>query len=146
MTEKITIDDIIEEFEELTEWTDRCDYLIDLGFDLPELPEQARAKANRVQGCQSNVWSISDVEQADPPLIILHAKSDSIIVSGLTVVSLALYSGKAPTEIIAIDPKSAFQNLGLDRFLSPQRRNGLHGMVRRVQELPAKMKSLSSAI
>ena len=138
MTEKITIDDIIEEFEELTEWTDRCDYLIDLGFDLPELPEHAKTEANRVQGCQSNVWLISEIEQSDPPIIILHAKSDSIIVSGLIVVLLALYSGKTPTEIIAIDPISVFKKLGLDRFLSRQRRNGLHGMVRRVQELAVK--------
>ena len=143
MTDELTIEDIIEEFDELTEWTDRCDYLIDLGFDLPELPEHVRTEENRVQGCQSNVWLISEIEQSDPPIITLQAMSDSIIVSGLIVVLLALYSGKTPVEIIAIDPKSVFQKLGLDRFLSPQRRNGLHGMVRRVRELAVKAEALT---
>ena len=46
MTDELSIEDIIEEFDELTEWTDRCDYLIDLGFDLPELPEHARIEEN----------------------------------------------------------------------------------------------------
>lgn len=138
MTDELTIEEIIEEFDELPEWTDRYDYLIDLGFDLPKLPECVQTEENRVQGCQSNVWLIAEIERTDPPIITLRAMSDSIIVSGLIAVLLALYSRKTPAEIVAIDPKSVFQKLGLDRYLSPQRRNGLFGMVRRVQELAVK--------
>ncbi|MEM6365057.1 MAG: SufE family protein [Planctomycetota bacterium] len=141
MTDELTIDEIYEEFDELPDWKDRCDYLIDLGFDLPELPEEAKTEENRVHGCQSNVWMIAEVEPDGPRTIKLRAMSDSIIVSGLIVILLTLYSGKTPAEIAAIDPKETFERLGLERYLSSQRRNGLYGMVQRVRELSVKIEA-----
>lgn len=139
----LTIEEVFEEFDELQDWQEQCDYLIDLGFDLAPLPDESKTEENRVHGCQSNVWLVANVSEANPPTIELVANSDSIIVSGLIAILMALYSGKTPQEIISIDAQEVFAKLGLQRHLSPQRRNGLFGMVRRVRELAVEADSRS---
>ena len=131
----LTIEEIYEEFDDLSNWDERCDYLIDLGFDLPQLPDEAKTEDSRVHGCQSNVWLVANVKRSNPPIVEFHANSDSVIVNGLIAVVIALYSGKTPKEIISVDAKEAFGKLGLERYLSSQRRNGLYGMVDRVRQL-----------
>lgn len=131
----MSIDEIYEEFDDLDDWDERCDYLIDLGFDLPELPAESKDEENRVHGCQSNVWLVADIKRDDPPVVDFVANSDAIIVNGLIAVLMALYSGKTPREILAVDPQAVFARLGLERHLSSQRRNGLYSMVDRVRKL-----------
>jgi cysteine desulfuration protein SufE len=134
--QSITIDDILEEFEELGDWEARCDYLIDLGFELPEFPEQARIEENRVHGCQSNVWLVANVRRDNGrPVIDIRAISDAMIVRGLIAILLAVYSGRSPQEILNADIKGIFSKLELDRHLSTARRNGLFGMVKRIRTL-----------
>ncbi|MEO1526781.1 MAG: SufE family protein [Planctomycetota bacterium] len=135
MLEELTIEELYDEFDELPDWNDRCDLLIDLGFDLPKFPGNAKSDENLVHGCQSNVWLIGEVKPSDPPIVEIKASSDSIIVSGLLAILLALFSGKTPKEIVETDANAVFRRLGLERYLSSQRRNGLHGMVKRVREL-----------
>ncbi len=131
----MTIDELYEEFEELGDWEDQCDYLIDLGFDLPKLPETAMTDENKVHGCQSNVWLIAEVSDDKPATISIVANSDAIIVNGLIAVLLAMYSGKTAPEILAIEPRDVFRRLGLERHLSVQRRNGLFGMVEKIRDI-----------
>jgi cysteine desulfuration protein SufE len=133
--QSLTIDELIETFESLGDWEAQCDYLIDLGLDLPEFPPEQRTEQNKVHGCQSNVWLIADVKRNGQPTVEIQADSDSMIVSGLIAVLLAAYSGRTPQEILATDIKGIFSRLGLDRHLSPQRRNGLFGMVQRIRDL-----------
>lgn len=131
----MTIDEILEEFAGLESWEDRCEYLIDLGFNLPEFPDEQKTEENRVQGCQSNVWMVLAQRPGDhPPTIEVAADSDAMIVRGLIAVLLALYSGKTAAEILSTDAREVFSKIGLDRHLSPVRRNGLSGMVRRIRE------------
>ncbi|MEM6470490.1 MAG: SufE family protein [Planctomycetota bacterium] len=139
----MTIEELYEEFEELPDWDDRFDYLIDLGFELPELPAEAKTEENRVHGCQSNVWLVADVCESSPPTVQFLANSDSIIVNGLISVLLVLYSGKTPQQVISVDPQEAFEKLGLERHLSSQRRNGLYGMVERVRKLAIQVEANS---
>ena len=127
----MTIDDIYEEFDGL-DWEDRCDYLIDLGFDLPEFPESEKTEQNRVHGCQSNVWMV--LEHRDGNTVAIEADSDAMIVRGLIAVLLTLYSGESAERILEIDARQVFSRLGMDRHLSPARRNGLNGMVKRIRE------------
>jgi len=131
----MTIDELYEEFEELGDWEDQCDYLIDLGFDLPKLPESALTDENKVHGCQSNVWLIAHISDEKPATIEIVANSDAIIVNGLIAVLLAMYSGKTADEILAIEPRDVFTRLGLERQLSVQRRNGLFGMVQKIRDI-----------
>jgi len=136
-SEPMTIDEVIEEFEFLGDWDDQCDYLIDLGFDLPKLPEDAKTEQNRVHGCQSNVWLVSEVTSGDPSTVKFLANSDAIIVNGLIAVLMMLFNEKTPQEILATEVEDTFAKLGLNRHLSNQRRNGLFGMVERVRQIAA---------
>jgi cysteine desulfuration protein SufE len=134
-SEATTIPELIETFDALGDWEAQCDYLIDLGYEIPDFPESARIEANRDHGCQSNVWLIAEIKPGDPPVIEIQADSDSMIVRGLIAVLLLAYSGKSAQEILQTDVQQIFARLGLNRQLSSARRNGLAGMVQRVRSL-----------
>ncbi len=131
----ISIEELIEEFEFLEDWEERCDFLIDLGFELPPMPDSEKTEVSRVHGCQSMVWLTTALKQAgDQKVLEINADSDALIVKGLIAVLLAIYNNKAPEEVLNIDVKQYFSQLQLDKYLSSQRKNGLFGMVERVQQ------------
>ncbi len=131
----ITIEELLTEFEFLSDWEERCDFLIDLGFELPEMPDSDKTEQNRVHGCQSMVWMTTSLqEEGDRKVLQINADSDALIVKGLIAVLLAIYQSKSPEEVLVIDVKQYFSQLQLDKYLSSQRKNGLFGMVERVQQ------------
>jgi cysteine desulfuration protein SufE len=130
----MTIEEILYEFEDLDSWDERCDYLVDIGLELPDFPVSEKNESNRVHGCQSNVWMLLDRNPDELSTIAIRADSDAIIVRGLIAVLLAIYSSKTAEEILAVDVRAIFSKLGLDRHLSPMRRNGLNGMVKRIRD------------
>jgi cysteine desulfuration protein SufE len=130
-----TIPELIETFDALGDWEAQCDYLIDLGYEVPDFPEAARTEANKVHGCQSNVWLTTKTQPGNPPKVEIVAESDSMIVQGLIAVLLIAYSGKSAQEILQTDIQQIFARLGLNRQLSSARRNGLAGMVQRIRSI-----------
>ncbi|HUG93541.1 MAG TPA: SufE family protein [Planctomycetaceae bacterium] len=135
--QSMTLDELYDEFDFLGDWESKCEYLIELGFDLPPFPAEAKTEEHRVHGCQSNVWLVASVRGNGPPTIDILADSDAMIVRGLIAVLLTVYSGRTPREILATDPQEVFSRLGLDRHLSSARKNGLLGMVKRIRTLAA---------
>ena len=123
--------ELSDEFEVLGDWEERYRYVIDLGKDLAPLSDAERSDANKVRGCASQVWLVTE-PQADGTLVF-RGDSDAHIVSGLIAILLRLYSGRAPAEILAFDAKAAFEALGLAGALSSQRSNGLASMVARIR-------------
>lgn len=132
-----TIAELVETFEELEDWEERYEYILDIGRELPKLDSGCQTEENRVHGCMSTVWMTIDRPQDTEASggIEIKADSDSMIVRGLIVILLSLYNGKTPTEAIAVDPQALFAQLGLNQHLSPNRRNGLFSMVGRIREL-----------
>ena len=128
-----SLDDIIANFDLLDEWDDRYRYLIELGKKLPQLDETEMADEHRVHGCQASVW-LRMLPQTNGTFDI-HADSDAFIVRGLIAVLLMIYNGKNAKQILDTDSTATFAQLGLDKHLSPTRRNGLHSMVSRVRAL-----------
>lgn len=131
--------ELLDDFEDLADWEDRYEYILDLGRELPEFDSSLQTAENRVSGCMSTVWLVVDqpaVEgaAAESPIVI-RADSDSMIVRGLIAILLALYEGKSPEEAVAVDPAPFLGKLGLNQHLSPNRRNGLYSMVSRIREL-----------
>lgn len=131
----MSIDEIIANFELMDEWDDRYRYIIELGRSLPELPEQARTEANKVQGCASQVWLDTQVKPdgTDGPVLTFVGDSDAHIVKGLIAILFALYSGQTAREILARDAAALFSKLGLGEHLTPQRSNGFRSMVERIR-------------
>jgi cysteine desulfuration protein SufE len=128
------IDEIIDNFGVLDEWEDRYRYLIELGRRLAPLEEAERTPATKVRGCASQVWLIAKAEGEGPEAVLtFRGDSDAHIVRGLIAVLFALYSGKPAKQILTVDEKTVFSQLGLDNHLTPQRSNGLASMVARIK-------------
>lgn len=121
---------IVEEFALFSDWSERYQYLIDLGKKLPDLPDAMKTEEHRVHGCQSLVWMLSE---GDATRIDIRAISDSAIVSGLIALLLRVYSGRGAREIIDTEP-SFIRDIGLAKALSPTRANGLAAMLARIRE------------
>jgi cysteine desulfuration protein SufE len=132
---RMTIDEIIDNFELLDDWDDRYRYIIELGRALPELAEDAHTEANKVRGCASQVWVTTDVrpDGAEGPVLDFQGDSDAHIVRGLIAILFALYSGKPARSIVATDAEAVFEKLGLREHLTPQRSNGFRAMVDRIK-------------
>lgn len=133
----MTLDDLLADFEELVDWEEQCDFLIDLGFNLPAFPESERIDDNLVRGCQSRVWLTAHVDSGSGH-VVLHADSDAIIVKGLIAVLMAAYASQTPQQILETDVEALFERMGLNRHLSSSRRNGLRGMVDRIRGFAAR--------
>lgn len=116
---------IAEEFAFFSDWTERYQYLIDLGRQLPAFPDERKTEENRVHGCQSMVWLIPS---GDASKMHFDAASDSAIVSGLIALVLRVYSDRSAREIVDTEP-TYIQDIGLAKHLSPTRSNGLAAML-----------------
>ena len=116
---------IAEEFAFFSDWSERYQYLIDLGRKLPDFPEQWKSEEHRLQGCQSMVWIVSS---GDAAKLDFTAISDSAIVSGLVFLALRVYSGRPAAEIVATEP-DYIASIGLAKHLSPTRSNGLAALL-----------------
>lgn len=125
--------DIIDEFAFFGDWTERYQYLIDLGRQLPPFPEAWKTEAYRVHGCQSMVWL---VPEGDASRMRFQATSDSAIVSGLIALVLRVYSDRPAQEIVATEPRF-IEAIGLAKHLSPTRSNGLAAMLAKLKAYAA---------
>ena len=123
-------DAIVEEFSFFGDWTERYQYLIDLGRKLPPFPEELKTEERKVQGCQSQVWLDA---RGDAQCLDFRAISDSAIVSGLIALLLRVYSGRSAREILDTEPRY-IEAVGLAKHLSPTRSNGLAAMLATIKE------------
>ena len=121
---------IAEEFAFFGDWSERYQYLIDLGRKLPDLPAEWKTEQHRLHGCQSMVWIVAE---GDADRLDFHAISDSAIVSGLIYLALRVYSGRSAAEIAATDA-DYIADIGLAKHLSPTRSNGLAALLSFIRE------------
>lgn len=130
-----TTAELFENFDDLPDWEDRYDFIIDLGRELPTPSAELQSDCNLVEGCMSTVWLNMNFGSTPDAPIEIEADSDSLIVKGLIVVLLAFYDRQSACEILDSDVGSYLKRLGLDQHLSPQRRNGLFSMIKRINAL-----------
>jgi len=128
-----TIDELIDNFSFLDDWEDRYRYVIELGKTLPALSAAEHNDVNKVRGCASQVWLVSEPAAGDGRRLVFRGDSDAHIVRGLIAILLALYSGRNAREIAETDPEKVFQRIGLRDHLTSQRSNGLSSMVARIR-------------
>jgi len=121
--------ELVEEFSFFDNWFDRYQYIIDLGRRLPEFPESEMTDANKIKGCQSQVWFVA---QKDDGRLNFQAISDAAIVSGLIALLLRIYSGRRPEDILET-PADFVAALELEQHLSPTRSNGLSSMLQAIR-------------
>ena len=122
-------DEVVEEFNEFTDWMDKYQMLIDLGNDLEPLDEKYKNEQNLIDGCQSRVWLQCDYVDGK---LIFNADSDALITKGIIALLIQVLSGHTPQEILDAD-LYFIDKIGLRQHLSPTRSNGLLAMVKQVK-------------
>ena len=130
----LSIDQLVADFELLDDWEDRYRHVIELGRGLAPLPDAEHNEANKVRGCASQVWLSTRLrDEAGTTRLFFAGDSDAMIVKGLVAIVIAMFSGKTPEEIRAIDAEALFARLDLRAHLTTQRSNGLRALVDRIQ-------------
>lgn len=122
-------DEIIEEFSGFDDWMDRYSLLIDLGNELPALPDADKTAQNLIDGCQSKVWFTAAIEDGK---IVYRGDSDAILVKGIVALLIKVLSGHTPSEILSSD-LYFIDSISLKEHLSPTRSNGLVAMLKQMK-------------
>jgi cysteine desulfuration protein SufE len=122
-------DEIIEEFSLFDDWTDRYEYIIELGKKLSVLEDKHKTEDNKIKGCQSNVWLVANLEGDK---IVFQADSDAVIVKGLVSMLIRVLSGHKPDEIVNAD-LYFIDKIGMTQHLAQTRSNGLLSMVKQMK-------------
>ncbi|MDO4762943.1 MAG: SufE family protein [Flavobacteriaceae bacterium] len=121
--------ELIDTFEFLSDWEQKYEYIIDLGKELKNMPEERKKESNLIKGCQSQVWLDAEFQDGK---VIFYADSDGILPKGIISLLISLYNGHTPEEIIASDFEF-ISKTGLKEFLSPSRANGLSAMTKQIK-------------
>ncbi len=137
MTQAATIAEeqaaIAEDFELFDDWREKIEYVLELGKKLEPFPEEHRVDANKVKGCQSQVWMVA-IPDTESGTLQIQADSDAFIVKGLIALLLRLYDRRPPADILD-NPPEVFDQIGLGKHLSPTRANGLYAMINRIRQI-----------
>lgn len=128
-----TVTEIADEFALLPDWEERISYVIELARGLEALKDAERTEQNRVRGCASQVWLVSERRPEAPENLYFRGDSDAHLVRGEIALLMRIFSGRTPKEILSIDPNGVFERLGLKEALTLQRSNGLLSMMSRIQ-------------
>lgn len=124
-----TQDEIIEDFNSMTDWMDKYQMLIDMGNDQKPIDTKYKTDQNLIDGCQSRVWLQADYIDGK---VIFQAESDALITKGLVELIVQVLSGHTPDEILNTD-LYFIEKIGLKEHLSPTRSNGLASMVKQAR-------------
>ena len=128
------IQDLTDEFALLPDWEERISHVSELARTLEPLSDDERVEANRVRGCASQVWLVSERKTEAPKKLYFRGDSDAHLVRGEVAMLMRVFSGRTPGEILSIDPQALFDRLGLKEALTAQRSNGLFAMIKRIQD------------
>jgi cysteine desulfuration protein SufE len=132
-TKKMTINEIqeqvIEEFALFDDWTDKYEYIIDLGKKLPPLDDRYKTDDNKIKGCQSTVWLHAELNGDH---LMFEAESEAVIVKGLVSLLIRVLSGHTPEEIAQAN-LYFMERIGMNQHLAQTRSNGLASMVKQMK-------------
>lgn len=123
-------EEIIEEFAMLDgDMEMTLDYIMELGEELPPLPEEQRTEDNIVKGCQSKVWLTASLEN---DRIQFKADSNTAITKGLVSLLVRVLNQSAPESVMNAEIYFP-QQIGMDRFIGTQRSNGFASMIKQMK-------------
>jgi len=134
-----TLDELVDTFELLGDWDQRYQYLIELGEQLAEIPEEYKTESNKVKGCMSQVWLKAYSDPADERVIRFHADCDTSTIKGVLALLVQLAEGKRARQIEALDVDEFFERLDLADHLSPNRHVGIYAIVEMMKQQARKL-------
>jgi cysteine desulfuration protein SufE len=122
-------EEIVEEFSLFDTWDEKYEYIIDLGKKLKPLADVHKKDENKIKGCQSTVWMVSELKDG---LVYFTAESDAVIVKGLVSMLIRVLTGHTPQEIIN-SRLDFIDRIGMKQHLAQTRSNGLLSMVKQMK-------------
>lgn len=124
------LDDIVDVFEMLGDWDQRYQYLVELGEQLPVMPDKYKIEDNKVKGCMSQVWlQAYNSHDISSNLISFYGDCDTTVIKGVLALLIKLSSQRELEEIEKLDVDEFFSRLHLDDHLSPNRHVGVYAIV-----------------
>ena len=129
-----SLSEIQEEYEFLDS-DDRYRLLIDLGRELPPMPDALKTDATLVRGCSASVWVYPVTENGQMTFL---ADSNAAITKGIVALVLRTVEGKAVAEIMSTDIESALAPFDLKNQLSSNRTQGIPNMIALIRETAAR--------
>jgi cysteine desulfuration protein SufE len=121
--------EIVEEFKLFDEWSEKYQYIIELGQKLPPLDDKFKTEENKIKGCQSSVWLNSYEKDGR---IFFEADSDSTFVKGEIALLIRVLSGQKPEEIVKTE-LGFIDKIGLRQHIAVTRANGLSSMIKQMK-------------
>lgn len=137
------INDIASDFELLSDWDQRYQYLIELGELLPSMPESEKTDDNRVMPCMSMVWVYAYHQPENANVVYFHGECDTAIIKGVVALLVQLFSGKTAQQILDTDVDTLFERIELAENLSPNRHVGIYAIVEVMKSQARKMQVVS---
>ena len=122
---------LLDELDLFQDWTERYQYVIDLGKKLSPMAEELQTSDRLIKGCQSQVWI--DANYADGVMNYI-ADSDSLITKGMIALFVRVLDGQKPDDILQAD-MSFIDKTGLKEHLAPTRANALTLMATQMKQL-----------
>jgi cysteine desulfuration protein SufE len=122
-------DSLIEEFALFEDWTDKYEYLIDLGKKLPSMSDEFKTEDHVIKGCQSRVWLHASFVDGK---VVFEADSEAVIVKGLISMLIRVLSNQTPSAILTAD-LYFIDAIGMSQHLAQTRSNGLLSMVKQMK-------------
>jgi cysteine desulfurase/selenocysteine lyase len=132
-------EELAEVFELLGERDARNEYVLELGAKVPNTFDMLKKVTERVPGCMSEVYLVPRKQPGAEDRFQFAADANADIVRGLIAILQKLFSGQRAREVMAFDVEAFFTRIGLDQFISTQRRNGLAGMVKLIRQHAGQM-------
>jgi len=120
---------IVEDFALFDDWTEKYQYIIELGQQLPEMADALKTEDRKIKGCQSSVWLSASMQDGK---VWFDADSDSTFVKGEIALLLRVLSGQAPEDVLKSE-LSFIDKIGLRQHLAMTRANGLAAMIKQIK-------------
>lgn len=96
----------------------------------PPMPEQLKINTNRIEGCLAQLWLAAEFREGR---CWYRCDSDSLVTKGVAGALCELYNGASPEEIVS-QKTDVLRELGITQHLTPNRRNGLAQVHRRIRD------------
>ena len=128
------LSDILEEYEFLDS-DDRYRLLIELGRELPPMPDALKTEATLVRGCSASVWVYP---VTDDGKLEFMADSNAAITKGIIALVLKTVAGKSASEILSTNVEGALAPFDLKNQLSSNRTQGIPNMISLIRETAAR--------
>ena len=121
---------LLDELGIFQDWTERYEYVISLGKQLPAMPDDLKTPDRLIEGCQSQVWLEASCEDGRVRYL---ADSDSLITKGMIALFIRVLDDESPEEVLTAD-LSFIDRTGLKEHLAPTRANALKLMATQMKQ------------